>query len=102
MFHAHVEALLHHRVLQVHIGARSDSLVGAVLVNVGLLPLHFKSLLLCIKYRHVLFHVFRARLLEGSWPGLESSTDFVLWLGTLLYFVNLSVFVLAWSRDVEL
>ena len=101
MLHAHVEALLHHRVLQIDVGAGTDSLVCSVLVNIGLLSLHFKSLLLCVEYRHVCFHVFRARLLESAGPGLEGGADFVLGLSSLLYLVNLSVFVLAWAWNVE-
>ena len=102
MFHAHVEALLHHRVLQIDVRARTNSLVCAVLMNVCLLSLHFKSLLLGVKYRHVLFHVFRSGLLEGTRPSLECSTDFILRFGSLLDFVNLSILVLAWTWNVEL
>ena len=102
MFHAHVEALLHHRVLQVDVGAGANFLVCSVLVHIGLLSLHFKSLLLRVEYRHVCLHVFRARLLEGTRPSLEGSADFVLGLGSLLYLMNCAVFVLTRTWNVEL
>lgn len=79
MFHAHVETLLHHCVFEVHVGARSDSLISTMLVDVSRQALQFETLLLRVKNGHVVLQCFGTRLLECSWACLSRCSHLVLW-----------------------
>lgn len=102
MLHAHVEALLHHCVFQVDVGAGADLLVRAVLVNIRGQSFQFKSLLLSVKDRHVASHIFGARLLESAGPGLRRSTVGVLWLGAGVDLELDAMLVLSGARNIKL
>ena len=102
MLHTHVETLLHHCVLQIAVGAWSNFLIRAVLMDVCCQALELESLLLTVEDRHIVLQSFGPRLLEGARPRLRSCSDFVLWLRSCVYFVVEAVPVLTWTRHIEL
>ena len=78
MLHAHVEALLHHSVLEVSVRAWAYLSVRSLLEDVALQSFELESSFLCVKDSQVAPQYFRTRLLEGAWPCLSCGPDFVL------------------------
>ena len=102
VLHAHVETLLHHCVLQVTVGAWTHFLIRAMLMNVCCQSLEFESLLLTVKDSHVVLQDLGPRLLERARPRLRGCSDFVLWLGSIIYFMVHAVSVLPWTWHIKL
>ena len=102
VFHAHVETLLHHSIFQIHVGAWTNFLIRTVLMNVSRKALCFESFFLRVEYRQVVFHIFVTRLLECSRPSLKCCSYLVFGLGTLMYFLMSTMFILAWTGHIEL
>ena len=102
MLHAHVEALLHHCVIKVDVGAWANSLVRAVLVDVSCLTLVFESHILRVKDSHVALQGLCTWLLERARSRLSRSSSFVLWHCALMDFHLQSVLVLPWAWHVKL
>ena len=102
MLHAHVEALLHHCVFGVHIRARADLIVGAMLMNVRCQTLHLEPLFLRIENSHVVLAHLVSRLLESARSCQSGSSGLVLWLCNVSCVVLLTMLVLSWPWHIKL
>jgi len=101
MLHAHIEALLHHSILQVSIGAWTHLSRRSLLEDIALQSLELESSLLWVKDSQVAPHCLRSRLLEGAWPCLSCCSGFVLRLGSVVQFNMMTMSILSGSGNVE-
>ena len=101
MLHAHIEALLHHSVLQVTIGAWTHLPSRSLLEDIALQSLELESSLLWVENSQVAPQCLRTRLLECAWPCLSCGSDFVLRLRSIVQFNMTTMSILTWSGYVE-